>query len=173
MIEQCFGGIDVSQDRLDVLLLPQGTGFSVDNDEAGWSRHSCSFDHLISAGEERGRDRETEGFGGFQVDYQFKFGWLLNRKVLGLRTLQDFVHIGSGAAVKITTVGSEAQEATFLGLLSAGEQRRKLELQSKVGQPYALALNSGVARTTTAPAPTRRISENALPNSAALLAGTG
>ena len=37
MIEQCFGGIDVSQDRLDVLLLPQGTGFSVDNDEAGWS----------------------------------------------------------------------------------------------------------------------------------------
>ena len=37
MIEQCFGGIDVSQDRLDVLLLPQGTGFSVANDEAGWS----------------------------------------------------------------------------------------------------------------------------------------
>ena len=37
MIEQCFGGIDVSQDRLDVLLLPQGTAFSVPNDEAGWS----------------------------------------------------------------------------------------------------------------------------------------
>ena len=36
MIEQCFGGIDVSQDRLDVLLLPQATGFSVANDEAGW-----------------------------------------------------------------------------------------------------------------------------------------
>ena len=36
MIEQCFGGIDVSQDRLDVLLLPQGTGFSVANNEAGW-----------------------------------------------------------------------------------------------------------------------------------------
>ena len=37
MIEQCFGGIAVSQDRLGVLLLPQGTGFSVANDEAGWS----------------------------------------------------------------------------------------------------------------------------------------
>ena len=36
IIEQCFGGIDVSQDRLDLLLL-QGTGFSVANDEAGWS----------------------------------------------------------------------------------------------------------------------------------------
>ena len=29
MIEQCFGGIDVSRDRLDVLLLPQATRFSV------------------------------------------------------------------------------------------------------------------------------------------------
>src|SRR4051812_4974528 len=37
MIEQCFGGIDVSQDRLDVLLLPQATGFSVANNEAGWN----------------------------------------------------------------------------------------------------------------------------------------
>ena len=37
IIEQCFGEIDVSQDRLDLLLL-QGTGFSVaKNDEAGWS----------------------------------------------------------------------------------------------------------------------------------------
>ena len=37
MIEQCFVGIDMSQDRLDVLLLPQATGFSVANNEAGWN----------------------------------------------------------------------------------------------------------------------------------------
>jgi transposase len=37
MIEHCYGGIDVSQDRLDVMLLPQGKGFSVGNDKAGWS----------------------------------------------------------------------------------------------------------------------------------------
>src|SRR4051812_13279398 len=37
MIEQCFGGIDVSHDRLDVLLLPQATRFSVANDEPGWN----------------------------------------------------------------------------------------------------------------------------------------
>ena len=37
MIEQCFVGIDVSQDWLDVLLLPQATGFSVANNEAGWN----------------------------------------------------------------------------------------------------------------------------------------
>ena len=37
IIEQCFVEIDVSQDRLDVLLLPQATGFSVANNEAGWN----------------------------------------------------------------------------------------------------------------------------------------
>src|SRR5205085_10835848 len=37
MIEHCYGGIDVSQDRLDVMVLPQGKSFSVANDKAGWS----------------------------------------------------------------------------------------------------------------------------------------
>src|SRR5215207_8009532 len=46
MIEQCFGGIDVSQDRLDVLLLPQATRFSVGNDEAGWSALSARLRDL-------------------------------------------------------------------------------------------------------------------------------
>ena len=46
MIEQCFGGIDVSQDRLDVLLLPQATRFSVGNDEAGWNALSARLSGL-------------------------------------------------------------------------------------------------------------------------------
>src|SRR3954454_12245976 len=37
MIEQYFAGIDVPQDRLDVLLLPEATRFSVANDEPGWN----------------------------------------------------------------------------------------------------------------------------------------
>jgi transposase len=37
MIEHSYGGIDVSQDRLDVAVLPQGKGFSVTNDRAGWN----------------------------------------------------------------------------------------------------------------------------------------
>ena len=37
MIEHCYAGIDVSQDRLDVMVLPQGKSFSVANDKAGWS----------------------------------------------------------------------------------------------------------------------------------------
>src|SRR3954449_9788698 len=36
MIEHCYGGIDVSKDRLDVMVLPQGKSFTVGNDQAGW-----------------------------------------------------------------------------------------------------------------------------------------
>jgi transposase len=38
MKERCYGGIDVSKDRLDVQVLPQGRSFSVDNTAAGWSQ---------------------------------------------------------------------------------------------------------------------------------------
>jgi hypothetical protein len=37
MAELSFGGIDVSKDRLDVLLLPEGLCFSVCNDASGWA----------------------------------------------------------------------------------------------------------------------------------------
>jgi transposase len=37
---------DVSQDRLDVLLLPKATRFSVGNDEAGWNALSARLSGL-------------------------------------------------------------------------------------------------------------------------------
>ena len=37
MTEHCCGGIDVSKDRLDVMVLPERTSFSVDNKAAGYS----------------------------------------------------------------------------------------------------------------------------------------
>ena len=38
MTEHCYGGIDVSKDRLDVMVLPDRLSFSVDNTAAGWSQ---------------------------------------------------------------------------------------------------------------------------------------
>jgi hypothetical protein len=37
------------------------------------------FDHLICAGDERGRNGETERFGSLEIDNEFEFGDLLNR----------------------------------------------------------------------------------------------
>jgi transposase len=38
MIEHCYGGIDVSKDRLDMMVLPDRLSFAVDNTAAGWSQ---------------------------------------------------------------------------------------------------------------------------------------
>src|SRR5260370_36765009 len=37
MVMLCFGGIDVSKDRLDVVVLPEEECSSVPNDAAGWA----------------------------------------------------------------------------------------------------------------------------------------
>ena len=37
MTEHCYGGIDVSKDRLDVMVLPDRKSLSVDNNAAGYS----------------------------------------------------------------------------------------------------------------------------------------
>ena len=42
-----YGGIDVSKDRLDVVVLPEGWFFSVSNDTAGWIELVGSGDPLI------------------------------------------------------------------------------------------------------------------------------
>src|SRR5258708_44740 len=43
MVKSSFCGIDVSKDRLDVFVSPQGTSFSVVNDEAGWTKLARTF----------------------------------------------------------------------------------------------------------------------------------
>jgi len=53
-------GIDVSKARLDVAVYPDGIGFSVDNDEAGW-RELCRRLHAIGA-----RAIGIEASGGYE-----------------------------------------------------------------------------------------------------------
>jgi hypothetical protein len=57
-----YGGIDVSKDRLDVVVLPEGWFFSVSNDTAGWAELAarlrplavCAIGLEPSGGYERG-----------------------------------------------------------------------------------------------------------------------
>src|SRR5438132_1952197 len=48
-----------------------------------------SFDDLVSAGEDRRRDREAKRFGGVEVDDQLEGGGLLDRQIGRLGALED------------------------------------------------------------------------------------
>jgi len=49
------------------------------------------FDYLVSAQQERLRDRQAECLGSSQIDDEFKLGRLFNWKVSGLRSLENLV----------------------------------------------------------------------------------
>src|SRR5215470_17340006 len=57
------------------------------------------LDHPISPGEQRWRNRQSERLGGLEVDNQLERGGLLDGEIGRLGTLEDLVHVGSGAPI--------------------------------------------------------------------------
>ncbi len=54
---------------------------------AAVANHGISFDHLLGSDEQRGRDRQTECLGGFEIDDQAELIRLLYGHIGWLRAL--------------------------------------------------------------------------------------
>ena len=65
---------------------------------------SVSLDHLIRAQQQRGRDRQTEGFGRSQIHHQFVLTWLLNREFARRRSLEDPIDVDGRARIQFDVV---------------------------------------------------------------------
>ena len=70
-----------------------------------------SLDHLVGAGEQRGRHREPERPGGFEIDHEFVLGRRLGREVGGLLALEDAIDVTGRAPVLIGPVLAIGNEA--------------------------------------------------------------
>ena len=51
------------------------------------------LDHLVGAGEQRGRDGNSERFGSLEIDHQLELGRLLNRKIGRLCAFENLVNV--------------------------------------------------------------------------------
>jgi hypothetical protein len=62
---------------------------------------SRSFDHLVGAGEQHGRNGDTNRLGSDQVYDEIELSRLLDRDISRLRPTQNFVDIVGGAPVQV------------------------------------------------------------------------
>jgi hypothetical protein len=64
-------------------------------------RSPCLFDHLIGAGEQRGRHGKAKRPGGSEIDHQLDLGRLLDWQVRWLLAFQDATGIDARLALRI------------------------------------------------------------------------
>ena len=65
---------------------------------------AASFDHLIGAGEQRGRHGEAECLGGLEVDGELELGGLFDGEFGGPYPPEDFVDKACGPKIQIGIV---------------------------------------------------------------------
>src|SRR5437660_11305216 len=84
-----------------------------------------SLDDLIRPEQERLRNRQPEGLGGFEVDDQLELLRPLDRQLGGLRTVQDLRNEDARPAKGLSETGPVGQQAAGLGELGEERHRRQ------------------------------------------------
>ena len=108
------------------------------------------FDHLVGAGEQRGRHGETERFGRLEIDHQFEFSWLLHRQVGGFLALEDAIDIDCGAAEQIGSLNSVGDQAATPGELRNRIDCRQMLLRYQGNDHLATGIKEAIRQSDQA-----------------------
>src|SRR6266487_6824895 len=103
------------------------------------SKLGASFDHLVSAREQRRRYFEVERLSGLQVDRKLELGRLLDRKLGGLLAAQDAVDVGGCLPVLIGQINAIGYQAAVGDEVPEGISRRQAVPRSERDDQLAIA----------------------------------
>src|SRR5262245_9063908 len=82
-----------------------------------------SFDHLVGAGEQRGRHIDTESLGGPAIYYQLELRWLDDRQVTGFLAFENPSHIQARLLGRPNLTRSIANQTARFGKLARRRNR--------------------------------------------------
>src|SRR5215813_4222744 len=97
-----------------------------------------SLDDLVGSHEDGLRNRQAQRLGGLEVDHQLELRRLLNRKIFGLRALQDLVHEDRCSAPDVVDVSTIRDQAAGVDILSEPIHQRKSVLGRQFREPLSV-----------------------------------
>src|SRR6266851_6332169 len=145
------GGNDADPVHVPYLLRPSGErrGEEAASKRADEGSAIHLLDHLIRPLQERRRDRQAEGLGGLEIDDEFILGRLLDRKVGGLRALEDPVHVSGGAAKEIRIIRAISHQPASLCKLFRSRNSWKPMTNRELRDPPSVLVEHEVYDQTT------------------------
>src|SRR5262245_54484523 len=103
-----------------------------------------SFDHLVRAGEQSGRDFDAERPRGFEVEHQLELDGGLDRKLARLLALEDAVDVAGRPPIIIEHVISVGQEATDFSVQTVWIDGRETVANSQRCDFYAMGVQERI-----------------------------
>src|SRR5258708_9805765 len=100
--------------------------------------HPPSLDHLVGAGEERGRHGEAEGLRGLEIDHELEARRLFDWQIARIGALQNFVHVRSGAPKYLRIARPVGDETSHVGEFSKAEYRGHAVLQCEIRELFSM-----------------------------------
>jgi hypothetical protein len=111
------------------------------------SKQHSSFDNLVGAGEQQGRDGQSKCLGGDQADDEIELGWLLDRQVGRLRPTQNLVDVLGGAPKQRREVCSIGYKTARFDMLAETNIVGSCAPTAKMPSRFRLVATSGSLTT--------------------------